>query len=223
MKICMKIDEAEHTRARATMIEHQLHRRGVRDKRVLAAMGSVPRHCFVPRHLQHEAYADGPLPIGENQTISQPYMVAITCQRAVLEGSERVLEVGAGSGYQAAVLSRLAAEVIAIERIPALAELARKNLTAANIDNVEIVCGDGTLGYGPGAPYDAIVVAAAAPELPPALVEQLATGGRIVIPVGTRFMQDLAVYTKNARGLQRSSGDPCVFVPLVGERGWPAD
>ncbi len=148
-------------------------------------------------------------------------MVAVTCQRARLDGHERVLEVGCGSGYQAAVLARLAREVVAVERHATLAETARKNLRAAQVTNVEVVVGDGSGGYPARAPYDAIVVAAGAPEVPPALVEQLAMGGRLVIPVGTRFMQELRVVEKTPAGLRDVGGDPCVFVPLVGEAGWP--
>jgi len=202
------------------MVALQLEGRGIADARVLQAMQTVPRHIFVPPHLRDGAYADGPLPIGEGQTISQPYMVAITCQRAALRGHERVLEVGAGSGYQAAVLCALAREVVAVEWVPELAATARANLAAAGVTNVEVVHADGSLGYAPRAPYDAIVVAAAAPDVPPALVEQLAPGGRLVLPLGTRFMQELTVIEKRTDGLVRVGGDPCVFVPLVGERGW---
>jgi protein-L-isoaspartate(D-aspartate) O-methyltransferase len=216
------VSEAEHARERAAMVERQLRARGIRDPRVLAAMGEVPRHLFVGEAYRSAAYEDGPLPIGEGQTISQPYMVAVTCQRAGLSGDERVLEVGAGSGYQAAVLGRLAREVVAIERHASLAEKARVSLAAAGATNVEIVVGDGTRGYSARAPYDAIVVAAGAKAVPPALVEQLAVGGRLVIPVGTRFMQELRVVEKTAHGVREIGGDACVFVPLVGEGGWPA-
>jgi protein-L-isoaspartate(D-aspartate) O-methyltransferase len=202
------------------MVDRQLVGRGIRDRRVLDAMRSVPRHVFVPESVRDSAYEDGPLPIGEGQTISQPYMVAITCQRAALRGSERVLEVGAGSGYQAAVLGALAREVVAVERVAGLAALARVNLAAAGVTNVTIVHGDGTLGWPDRAPYDAIVVAAAAPSVPRALVEQLAIGGRLVLPVGTRFMQELTVVERRPDGLHQIGGDPCVFVPLLGEQGW---
>jgi protein-L-isoaspartate(D-aspartate) O-methyltransferase len=213
--------EREHAEARASMVERQLRGRGIRDPRVLEAMATVPRHIFVAQRHRDAAYEDGPLPIGEGQTISQPYMVAITCQRAALRGDERVLEVGCGSGYQAAVLARLAREVVAIERHASLAANAEKSLAAAGVENVEVVVGDGSRGHPPRAPYDAIVVAAGAPTVPPALVEQLAVGGRLVIPVGTRFMQELRVVEKTRRGVREIGGDACVFVPLVGESAWP--
>jgi protein-L-isoaspartate(D-aspartate) O-methyltransferase len=204
------------------MVEHQLRARGIHDERVLRAMGEVPRECFVPDFRRAEAYVDGPLPIGEGQTISQPYMVAITCQRARLTGSERVLDVGCGSGYQAAVLAKLAREVVSIERVPTLAEEARRHLSDAGIDNVEVVVGDGTLGYPPRAPYDAIVAAAAAPHVPSALVDQLTVGGRLVIPVGSRYMQELRTIEKLAGGRTRElGGEACVYVPLIGAAGYP--
>jgi protein-L-isoaspartate(D-aspartate) O-methyltransferase len=214
------VDPDRFRRAREAMVTRQLEGRGIRDRRVLSAMRTVPRHLFVPPHLREVAYADNPLPIGEGQTISQPYMVAVTCQRAALRGPERVLEIGAGSGYQAAVLGALASEVVAVERVPELVAAARANLAAAGATNVEVIHGDGSLGYASRAPYDAIVVAAAAPDVPPALVEQLAPGGRLVLPLGTRFMQELTVIEKRPEGLVRLGGDPCVFVPLVGEGGW---
>lgn len=205
---------------RARMVEHQLRRRDIDDPLVLTAMAAVPREKFVPSHLRHEAYADGALPIGEGQTISQPYMVAATCQAAACRGTEHVLEVGAGSGYQAAILSRIARSVIAIERIPELAELARKNLAAAGIDNVEVILGDGTKGHPPRAPYDRILVAAGAPAVPEALREQLAEGGRLVIPVGRRDLQYLTIIEKHGASYREMPGPACVFVPLVGEQGW---
>jgi protein-L-isoaspartate(D-aspartate) O-methyltransferase len=211
----------EYHRQRATMVEHQLRRRDIHDARVLAAMGSVQRHLFVPEHLRHEAYGDGALPIGEGQTISQPYMVAATCQAAGLRGGERVLEVGAGSGYQAAVLGRLAREVVAIERIPVLADRARLNLAAAGIDNVEVILGDGSKGWPARAPYDCILVAAGAPAIPSALLDQLAEPGRLVIPVGRRDMQRLTIVERLGPDTYREiEGPACVFVPLVGEQGW---
>lgn len=205
---------------RARMVEHQLRERDIRDPRVLAAMASVPREKFVPEHLHQEAYADGALPIGVGQTISQPYMVAATCQAAACTGGEHVLEVGAGSGYQAAVLSRIARSVVAIERIPELAELARTNLAAAGIDNVEVILGDGTMGYPLRAPYDCVLVAAGAPTVPDALREQLAEGGRLVIPVGRRDLQYLTIIEKQGGRYREMPGPACVFVPLVGEQGW---
>ncbi len=206
---------------RASMVERQLRRRDIYDPRVLRAMATVPRELFVPEHLVQEAYADSALPIGEGQTISQPYMVAATCQAAGLRGGERVLEVGAGSGYQAAVLALLARDVVTIERIPELGELARDHLRAAGIRNVEVVVGDGSLGWPCRAPYDRILVAAGAPAVPQALLDQLTDGGRLIIPVGERDVQRLMVVEKLPGGRTREiEGPPCVFVPLVGEAGW---
>ena len=203
------------------MVERQLRRRGIRDERVLAALGRVPRELFVPVEERAAAYSDNALPIGHGQTISQPYMVARICEDLQLRGEERVLDVGAGSGYQAAVLAELAAQVVAVERIPELAEQARANLAAAGYERVEVVVGDGTLGVPERAPFDAIAVAAAAPEPPPALYEQLAEGGRLVVPVGERAEQLLLVVEKRAAGRRIRCSVPCRFVPLVGERGFP--
>lgn len=216
-------DREAFARQRSSMVELQLRARGIRDPRVLDAMGRVPRDCFVPEHLRFDAYADGALPIGAGQTISQPYMVAATCQAAGLRGDERVLEVGAGSGYQAAVLAELAREVVAIERIPELAERARENLDAAGSDNVEVVLGDGSTGWPPRAPYGCILVAAGAPAIPQALLDQLEVGGRLVIPVGRRDMQQLTIVEKTEHGTREIAGPGCVFVPLVGEQGWEAE
>src|SRR5688572_30345547 len=190
------VELADFERRRQRMVDHQLRARGIRDARVLAAMGTVPRELFVPEALRPRAYDDGALPIGQAQTISQPYMVARTCELAALQGGERVLEVGAGSGYQAAVLSKIAEEVVTIERIPALAEGAWEALHAMGSTNIQVVVGDGTMGWPDRAPYDCIVVAAAAPHLPRALVEQLKEGGRIVIPMGDRELQRLCVVEK---------------------------
>ena len=216
----MSIETDVYVGQRARMVEQQLRQRDIHDPRVLAAMAWVPREKFVPAALRHEAYADGALPIGEGQTISQPYMVAATCQAAACTGTEHVLEVGAGSGYQAAVLSRIARSVVAVERLPELADLARKNLAAAGIDNVEVVLGDGTIGYAQRAPYDRILVAAGAPTVPEALREQLVEGGRLVIPVGRRDLQYLTIIEKLGGRYREMPGPACVFVPLVGEQGW---
>jgi protein-L-isoaspartate(D-aspartate) O-methyltransferase len=199
------------------MVERQLRRRGIRDERVLAAMGRVPRELFVPAGERGSAYADAALPIGHGQTISQPYMVARIAEELGLRGDERVLDVGAGSGYQAAVLAELGAEVVAVERIAELAELARRNLAAAGYA-VEVRLADGGLGVPDRAPYDAIAVAAAVPDVPPALVEQLAPEGRLVLPLGELAAQVLAVVdaSGNVRRLV-----PCRFVPLVGSGGFP--
>jgi protein-L-isoaspartate(D-aspartate) O-methyltransferase len=206
---------------RGRMVERQLRRRGIRDERVLAALGRVPRELFVPVQERAAAYSDNALPIGHGQTISQPYMVARICEDLQLRGEERVLDVGAGSGYQAAILAELAAAVVAVERIPQLAEQARANLAVAGYERVEVVVGDGTLGVPERAPFDAIAVAAAAPEPPPALYEQLAEGGRLVVPVGERTEQLLLVVEKREGGRRIRFSVPCRFVPLVGERGFP--
>jgi protein-L-isoaspartate(D-aspartate) O-methyltransferase len=206
---------------RGRMVERQLRRRGIRDERVLAALGRVPRELFVPVQERAAAYSDNALPIGHGQTISQPYMVAPICEDLQLRGEERVLDVGAGSGYQAAILAELAAAVVAVERIPELAEQARANLAVAGYERVEVVVGDGTLGVPERAPFDAIAVAAAAPEPPPALYEQLAEGGRLVVPVGERTEQLLLVVEKREGGRRIRFSVPCRFVPLVGERGFP--
>ncbi|MGD8863087.1 MAG: protein-L-isoaspartate(D-aspartate) O-methyltransferase [Myxococcales bacterium] len=206
---------------RRLMVERQLRRRGIADPRVLEAMDRVPRHRFVPPGMQHMAYDDCALPIAGGQTISQPYMVARTCELARIGPDDRVLEVGAGSGYQAAVLGELAAEVVAVELIEELVSAARATLLDVGADNVTVVQGDGSLGHPAHAPYDAIVVAAGAPAVPAALVEQLAEGGRLVIPVGRReSVQTLTVVEKTPRGLAQQGFDGCVFVPLRGAGGW---
>lgn len=203
------------------MVEGQLRRRGIIDERVLAAMGEIPRELFVPESDRHRACEDEPISIGHGQTISQPYMVALMAQCLELRGTESVLEVGAGSGYHAAVLAALAARVTAIELIPELAARARLNLEAAGAaGNVRMVAGDGSLGFAEGAPYDAISVAAGAPEIPPALLEQLADPGRLVIPVGDRDEQVLRIVTKQAGKLTTRTSTPCRFVPLRGGQGW---
>lgn len=202
------------------MVDAQLRMRGIADPRVLTAMATVPRELFVGEELKSKAYDDSALPIGHGQTISQPYMVARTCELARCEPHHRVLEVGAGSGYQAAVLARLAGEVIAIEVIPELAERATRALAAAGIDNARVVVSDGSVGYPGEAPFDRVVVAAGAPAVPDPLVEQLAEGGRLVIPVGSRTMQRLLVLTKRDGVVHREEHDACVFVPLVGGEGW---
>jgi len=202
------------------MVEHQLRARGIGDERVLAAMGRVPRELFVPQEVRELAYEDGALPIGLGQTISQPYIVGAICQLLGLSGDERVLDVGTGSGYQAAVLAELAATVVTIERLPELAERARGALREAGLERVEVLVGDGSRGVPEHAPYDAIAVAAAAPEVPPALYEQLAPGGRLVLPRGSRLGQDLVLVARTAAGPVERSSIPCRFVPLVGAEGF---
>ena len=197
-----------------------LARRGIRDERVLAAIAAVPRELFVPDELRRQAYADRALPIGQGQTISQPFMVATIAAALALEGGERVLDVGTGSGYQAAILAELAAEVVSIERVPELAEQARETLGRAGYANVDVRVGDGTLGVLERAPYDGIAVAAAAPAVPDALYEQLAPAGRLVVPVGTRNDQWLEVVMRGAAGPDRRRTVPCRFVPLLGSEGF---
>jgi protein-L-isoaspartate(D-aspartate) O-methyltransferase len=202
------------------MVEQQLRGRDVVDERVLAAMERVPRELFVPDRLQRRAYEDAALPIGEGQTISQPYMVARIAEALALTGDEHVLDVGTGSGYQAAVLAELANEVDTIERIPALAEQARDNLKAAGYERVQVHVGDGSQGLAARAPFSAIAVAAAAPELPQTLYEQLELRGRLVVPVGRRGVQQLQVIVRSPEGPAVLRSVPCRFVPLLGEEGF---
>lgn len=202
------------------MVERQLRRRGVDDDRVLAAMERVPRELFLPEDQRDRAYDDAALPIGGGQTMSQPYMVAKMSELLSLDGDERVLDVGTGSGYHAAVLAELADEVVTIERVPELATRAREALAAAGYDNVEVHVGDGTLGVPDRAPYDAIAVAAAAPVLPETLYEQLKIGGRIVVPVGGRANQRLELIVRSPEGPAVVRSVPCRFVPLVGKEGF---
>ena len=206
--------------ARRRMVEGQLRGRDIVDERVLDAMERVPRELFIPAGERPRAYDDVALPIGHGQTISQPYMVARICEVLALRGDERVLDVGTGSGYQAAVLAELAGEVHTIERIPELAEQARANLAAAGYDRVDVHVGDGTLGLPEHAPYDAIAVAAAAPGLPQQLYEQLETRGRLAIPVGGRWGQRLELVIRSPEGPAVVRSVPCRFVPLVGEEGF---
>src|SRR3954471_9447166 len=203
------------------MVEWQLRRRGIGDERVLAAMGRVPRELFLPLELRESAYADAALPIGGEQTISQPYMVALICEQLALNGGERVLDVGTGSGYQAAVLAELAAEVHTVERLPELAERARAALEAGGYsDRVVAHVGDGTLGDPEHAPFAAIAVAAAAPDVPSTLYEQLEPNGRLVLPVGNRHDQLLELVVREADGPKVTRSVPCRFVPLVGREGF---
>lgn len=214
------MDEQVFALARQRMVEEQLRQRDITDRRVLEAMAAVPRHEFVPADLHHLAYADGPLPIGYHQTISQPYIVALMLQLASLRGGETVLEVGTGSGYQAALLARLAGKVYTVECIPELAMGARQVLERLGISNVEVVEGDGSRGLQEHAPYQAIVVAAAAPRVPQALKDQLADGGRLVIPVGGRDGQVLERWRRRGDDFARERITPVAFVPLVGDGGW---
>jgi protein-L-isoaspartate(D-aspartate) O-methyltransferase len=203
------------------MVEEQLRARGLGDERVLAAMASLPRHMFVPTPMRPQAYEDHAVPIGFGVTISQPFVVGWMTEALRLDGHERVLEVGTGSGYQAAVLTRLAREVYTIERVLVLARRARWTLRALGLDNVHVFVGDGSLGLPAHAPYDAIVVTAAAPSVPNELIAQLARGGRLVVPVGRGPVQSLTVIRRDAEGrLSISDRGGVVFVPLVGERGF---
>jgi protein-L-isoaspartate(D-aspartate) O-methyltransferase len=211
---------SQYDDARRGMVETQLRRRGISDPRVLAAMSAVPRHEFVPPDLRIRAYEDAPVPIGEGQTISQPYIVAAMTVALRLTGSERVLEIGAGCGYQAAVLATLAREVFTIEYRPELATSAAERLARLCYANVHVHCGDGTLGLPEFAPFDAILVAAAAPAAPAPLLAQLAEGGRMVIPVGSVENQELHLVERVNGKISTTLLEPCRFVPLIGAHGW---
>lgn len=216
----------DYAASRKSMVEHQLRRRRIVDERVLAAMEKVPRHRFLPCPNDPGAYGDYPLPIGSGQTISQPYMVAIMTEALSLAGHETVLEIGTGSGYQTAILARLAARIYTVEREPELVEGARRTLARLaargllDVSRVEFIEGDGSVGYAPAAPYDAILVAAAAPAVPHAMEQQLAEGGRLVIPVGDLNYQELRLIRKVSGRLTSTVVNECRFVPLVGRHGW---
>ena len=214
----MNIDDRMETRE--VMIERQLKARGISNVTVLAAMSRVPREQFVAPELREHAYEDRPLIIGCSQTISQPYIVAAMLQALDLQAEDRVLELGTGSGYQTALLAEIVRSVVSIERHAALAGVAQQHLSDLGYTNVVIIVGDGTLGYAPKAPYDAIVVSAAAPEIPQALIDQLANDGRMVLPVGSRELQDLILVRKSQGGIFRVRLDGCAFVPLIGEEGF---
>lgn len=206
--------------ARERMVLTQLVPRGIRDPKVLYAMRKVPRHLFVEEALQNQAYGDFPLPIGEQQTISQPYIVAFMTEALELTGQEKVLEIGTGCGYQAAILAELAPEVCSVERLHSLATRARRILESLRYFNVKIKVGDGTLGWPEEAPFQAIIVTAAAPAIPRPLLDQLALGGRLVIPVGDRHSQTLMVVHKTVEGLKQDYRGGCRFVKLIGSYGW---
>jgi protein-L-isoaspartate(D-aspartate) O-methyltransferase len=210
-----------YRRERQDMVRDQLKRRNLRDQRVLNAMEAIPRHLFVPEDQRHLAYIDAPLPIGNGQTISQPYIVALMTELLELEGRDRVLEIGTGSGYQAAILSQLAAEVFTIERIPELAQQAEKVLADLGIKNVKVFTGDGSEGLPLHMPYDGIMVTAAAPEVPKPLEQQLAQQGRLVLPVGSRMGQVLEVWQRRGEEMVCEKMAPVAFVPLIGKHGWP--
>ncbi len=212
-------DPDPYAEQRRRMVRDQIAARGIADLRVLAALECVPRHLFVDADLWGEAYEDHPLPIGEGQTISQPYIVALMTSLLRLAGRERVLEVGAGSGYQAAILGELAREVHTIEFRPTLAARAAATLHGLGYANIHLHTGDGSRGWPPAAPYNAIVVAAYAPRVPQPLIDQLANGGRMVLPVGERGFQMLEVWERVGAGMHRHPSIPVAFVPLVGEHG----
>jgi protein-L-isoaspartate(D-aspartate) O-methyltransferase len=216
-------DPAEMRHARARMVDHQLRGRDITDQRVLEVMGRIPRHLFLPADSVHLAYSDMPLPIGQRQTISQPYIVALMTQCLELEGGEAVLEVGTGSGYQAAVLAGVARQVYSLERLPELAERARAVLLRLGLTNVEVHVGDGSGGWPSHAPYPAILVTAAAPRPPQPLLDEMAEGGRLLIPVGGMEGQMLERWRRRGGELDRERIAPVAFVPLVGEFGWDAD
>ncbi|MDD1661061.1 MAG: protein-L-isoaspartate(D-aspartate) O-methyltransferase [Methanomicrobiales archaeon] len=211
------------TEDRRRMVEQQIRARGIRNERVLAAIEKVPRHIFVPEDARRMAYDDRPLPIGDGQTISQPYIVALMTDLLDPHIGDRILEIGAGSGYQAAILAELASEVITIERIPAVAARARRNLSTAGSRPIEVIVGDGTLGYPQKAPYQGILVTAGTPEVPPPLIGQLADGGRLVAPVGPHGIQELVRIVREGERIRRESHGGVVFVPLIGEHGWRED
>jgi len=213
----------KHKKQRMRMVETQLKTRDITDARVLKAMETIPRHLFVDEGLIEQAYNDNPLPIDANQTISQPYIVALMTQALELKPTERVLEIGTGSGYQTAILASLAFRVFSVERVAALAAKARKILDQLNYYNVAIRVGDGSYGWKEEAPFDAIITTAAVPEIPAYLVEQLAVGGRLIVPVGKRNVQDLYKITrlsKNPQDIKKEELGGCRFVSLIGESGW---
>jgi protein-L-isoaspartate(D-aspartate) O-methyltransferase len=218
----------EFASQREQMVERQLRRRGIRDERVLAAMTAVPRELFVPEPYARRTYADSALPIGYDQTISQPWIVAAICEALELAGGEKVLEVGTGSGYSAAVLAQLAHEVVTIERVPELAQRARQTLRDLGVASVHVLIGDGSAGVPDRAPFDAIAVHATAPGPPPTLIGQLAVGGRLVVPIASRAADMLTVFRRTAEevdaaggvGLEREVIGPCRFVPLIGTEGF---
>ncbi len=211
---------ANYGEERAAMIQLQIARRGIHDSRVLDALAAVPRHLFVPEELEAHAYDDNPLLIGEGQTISQPYIVAFMTELLELRPTDRVLEIGTGSGYQAAVLSLLAREVISIERVESLARRAQRRLNRLQFANVRVLCADGTRGLEDEAPFDAIMVTAGSPQVPPSLREQLEVGGRLICPVGSRHAQRIIKIVHTTDGDSQEDSIQCIFVPLIGAEGW---
>jgi len=216
----IKAQKDIYARARQMMIDTQLVPRGIKQKEVLHAMFTVPRHIFVEDGLYSQAYSDFPLPIGEKQTISQPYMVALMTESLGLTGKEKVLEIGTGSGYQTAILSFLAEKIYSIERISTIASRARRTLDALHCSNVIVRVGDGTLGWPEEAPFDAIIAAAASPRVPQAYIDQLRLGGRLIMPVGTEDSQELIRITKKENNIVKEVLGGCRFVKLIGKDGW---
>ncbi len=205
------------------MVEEQIASRGIKDPRLVEAMKKIPRHLFVEEALQSQAYTDHPLPIGEKQTISQPYMAALMTEALLLTGKEKVLEIGTGSGYQTAILAELSEKVFSVERIRLLAIRARKLLYELGYFNVEIKIFDGTFGWTGESPFNAILVTAGSPDIPQPLIDQLAVNGRLVIPVGDAFVQDLVRVTKTEEGVNREDLGGCRFVKLIGKYGWETE
>jgi len=216
----MMKEAIKYGRQREEMVRHQIEARGIKDPFVLTAFQSVPRHLFVSEALRDQAYGDYPLPIGEQQTISQPYIVAEMTQALELREDDRVLEIGTGSGYQAAILAEIVYRVYTVERIRSLYIQARKLLDKLRYHNIVMRCGDGTAGWKDESPFDAIIVTAGAPEIPEKLLNQLAEGGRMVVPVGNQHSQDLIKVVKDKKGIHKSNLGGCRFVKLIGEQGW---
>ena len=206
--------------ARENMVKNQLIDRGIKDAFILDAFRTVPRHEFVSKEYIEDAYRDSPLPIGKQQTISQPYIVALMTAQLKLTGKERILEIGTGSGYQTAILAKLTQKVFSIERLMSLSETAKTHLASLGYTNIETKVGDGSLGWSEHAPYDGIIVTAAAPEVPASLIQQLKVGGKLVIPIGERFSQSLIVSIKYEDKVETKIICGCIFVPLIGELGW---
>ena len=219
-KMSEKINPHLFYEERQNMVKHQLVRRGIHNQSVLQAFREIPRHIFVPSEYINQAYEDHPLPIGYGQTISQPYIVAYMTEQLALSGGETILEIGTGSGYQAAILSKLAKQIHTVEKIPQLAKKAKKTLSSLGIDNVSVHTSDGSLGWKQAAPYQVILVTASAPSAPQALLDQLALGGLMVIPVGSRWNQVLELWRHTPQGYQKENLLPVVFVPLKGQQGW---
>ncbi len=216
----MNKENEAYTKESRLMVDRQLRARGIKNDRVLSAMEKVPRHLFIDEHLRDKAYDDCALPIGNGQTISQPYMVAIMTELLELKGDERVLEIGTGSGYQGAIISTLASQVFTVERVKPIAMKAQETFKKLGYTNIEVIPGDGTLGLPGQAPFDCIIVTAAAPEVPDTYIKQLKIDGRLVIPVGSRHSQVLYQVRNSSAGVSTSMSTACVFVPLIGKYGW---